>query len=249
MNYTEEYTDEIRNMIHRGCLNEYKDENNNIYKSFITKKRGTCSSYKVPKKIHLCWIGSELPERYVPYINSFVKHNGESYQINLWLSHKTDQKFDNVTMRNIHDYSFFHEDKIFKDPENKYARSADILRYEIIYLLGGIYYDIDTMCLRQFDENFDHSLVSYTGYPWHNICNAFFAFPAKTEFLKYAIDCIDACYGLQFPHSVGPTFFTTCCHAFNDKNIRMINQKYLGFVPGTNEKVVFAKHDYHCNWC
>jgi len=256
MIYTEPYTKEIKNTILRGCLVEYYDKTHPDYKKinscFMDKPRGSCSSYKVPPIVHLSWIGSPLPDKYVQYINSFIEHNKNSHKVHLWVSHDLDKeylkKLPYVIVNNIHDLDLVHKDKIYTDPEYNFSRSNDILSYELVYLFGGIYCDIDTMCIKNLDEeNFGHSLLSYIPHTHYNLQHAFFAFPKKCEFLEYLISCVDACYNICYPYSVGPAFITTGCHAFDDMNIRMIEQKYIGS-DGSKHSSIYLQHELHANW-
>jgi hypothetical protein len=259
MLYTEPYTEEIKNIIIKGCIPEYYNEqlpnHEKIRNIFVNNKKrtGSCSSYTVPPKVHLTWIGSPLPDKYIPYVNSFVEHNKNTHDIYLWLSHDLSssdlEKIPHVIVNNIHDLDLVHKDKIFKDPKSNYSRSNDILSYELIFLFGGIYCDIDTMCIKHLDENnFGHSLLTYIDHTYFNIQHAFFAFPKNSEFLEYLISCIDVCYNeVNYPYSVGPGFITTGCHAFDDERIRMIKQKFIGS-DGSDHSAVFLQHKLHANW-
>lgn len=253
MLYTEEYTDRIRDILKKGCLPEFTRPEHRDYdrmqKCFIDKPRGTCSSYDVPKKVHLSWIGSHLPDRYVPYVKSFVEHNFPNYEINLWLSHgltqEQDRELANVNKRNIQELDLVHKDKILSD--KNFSRANDILSYEIVFLFGGVYCDIDTECLKPLDENFSKSVVSHLESGYCNVQHAFFAFPKHSEFLEYLIGCVDPCYNIPYPNSVGPAFITTGFYAFDDRNIRLIHQKYIGS-DGSNHSAVYLHHKLHANW-
>jgi hypothetical protein len=225
-----------------------------MQRCFLEKPRGSCSSYDVPKKIHLSWIGSQLPDRYVPYIISFVEHNCPSYEIHLWLSEglskEQEQKLNSVQKHQIQELDLVHKEKILSDKNSetwKIARASDMLRYEIVWMFGGVYYDIDTECLKPLDDNFSKSVVSHLESGYCNIQNSFFAFPQGSEFLKYLISCVDDCYNIPFPNSVGPAFITTGFYAFDDRNIKLIHQKYAGS-DGSGHAEAYTHHKLHANW-
>ena len=63
---------------------------------------------------------------------------------------------------------------IFENETNMGCK-ADIIRYEIVYQYGGIYVDIDSVCITGFDGHFKMPLLSYTDRQrWNNVQNAFF---------------------------------------------------------------------------
>lgn len=49
--------------------------------------------------------------------------------------------------------------QIFRNPLYSYAHKADVLRLEILMREGGIYLDIDTICVKPFTPLLNHSMV------------------------------------------------------------------------------------------
>jgi hypothetical protein len=64
-----------------------------------------------------------------------------------------------------------------------YAHQSDILRLQILYNYGGIYLDIDTICLKPFDEFLKHDFtIAYQGD--HGLCNAVLIAKPQNPFIK-----------------------------------------------------------------
>jgi len=90
----------------------------------------------IPKKLHQIWLGSEPPE--------YVKEFGKTWQ-------KLHPDWDyNLWRDNDLEYLQLHNQKLFNVVQN-YGQKADILRYHILYEIGGLYVDTDFKCLQSFD--------------------------------------------------------------------------------------------------
>ena len=64
-----------------------------------------------------------------------------------------------------------------------YAHQADILRLQILYQYGGVYLDIDTICLKPFHDLFKFNIT--LGYQsTHGLCNAVIISKPKNIFIK-----------------------------------------------------------------
>lgn len=99
---------------------------------------------KIPKIIHQIWIGNrEIPKQLKKYQKSWIeKHPTWDYK--LW------------TNQDLESYVFRRKDleRLFLGPLTLGER-VDILRYDILYQYGGIYADLDCVCLKPF-EIFSH---------------------------------------------------------------------------------------------
>jgi inositol phosphorylceramide mannosyltransferase catalytic subunit len=103
--------------------------------------------YTIPKKIHLIWLGSPLPQRCRNMISSWEKFH-PTWTIKVW----TD----------VDAASFPFINRIAFDRAQNYGEKSDIWRYEILYQHGGLYIDTDFECLQPFDE-LHRSCEFYTG--------------------------------------------------------------------------------------
>jgi mannosyltransferase OCH1-like enzyme/glycosyltransferase involved in cell wall biosynthesis len=98
----------------------------------------------IPKIMHFIWLGNnKMPDIYLEYINSWIKHHND------WT------------------FCFWNDDNIpalinqkLYDKTHILAMKADILRYELLYIFGGVYVDCDFLCLR----NINDIIMPYTGF-------------------------------------------------------------------------------------
>jgi len=103
-------------------------------KNFLEKKE---KIDKIPKIIHQIWLGSDVPKRYDLYREKLIKIN-PNWEYKLW----TDNDVDDFGLKNI---------KLFNNIKNLGAKS-DILRYEILERIGGLYVDADFDFIKPFDD-------------------------------------------------------------------------------------------------
>jgi inositol phosphorylceramide mannosyltransferase catalytic subunit len=96
-------------------------------------------SPKIPKIIHQIWLGGALPEKYKALTETWIKfHPDWVYQ--LW----TDKEMYLIKFSPRMQYVF--------DTCTNIGMKADILRYHILDIFGGLYIDTDFECLKAFDE-------------------------------------------------------------------------------------------------
>jgi mannosyltransferase OCH1-like enzyme len=201
-------------------------------------------TYTIPKALHFVWIGSELPGRYRANVQSFARLNPE-FELSLWVDRPCE--VSGVANVNRADSTVWSNQGLYEAERNLGAK-ADILRYEIVERFGGIYCDIDTVCMRPLDELFARSFVAaHLGPPWHNITNAIFGFPKGSKFLDFVVRCL-AENARQLPTGTvpartGPTFFTTCLLSYDDPRIRVIDQAALNLTPAS-----YMHHTLDANW-
>jgi len=204
-------------------------------------------SYCVPKSLHFIWLGKMLPEKYQKNIHTFRKHNPD-YQINLWTELISDELRKNLSTVDIHDINSILDEFVVKplyDKEENVGGRSDILRYEVIYRNGGVYFDTDSVCVKPFKDVLTHSFVSHVE-GWKNICNGVFGFPKGSKFLEYVFRAlewnINDDENLGVPWKTGPAFLSGAYINYNDTLINMINQKYLVNAE-TNNSLVYQTMD------
>lgn len=91
---------------------------------------------KIPKIIHQIWLGGNVPDKFLPLMESWKKFHPD-WQYILW----TDSDMDDFP---------FTDRKAFDKAKN-FGSKADILRYEILYRFGGVYVDVDFECIKPLD--------------------------------------------------------------------------------------------------
>lgn len=95
---------------------------------------------KIPKIIHYCWFGGELPPKMKENVLMWQRMM-PSYKFICW----NDSNFDTI----INPYVAEAYDK------GKYAFVSDVARLYALYNIGGIYLDTDVEVLRSFDDLLD----------------------------------------------------------------------------------------------
>jgi mannosyltransferase OCH1-like enzyme len=154
----------------------------------------------LPKKIHQIWFGGKLPLKYNKLTDTWKKHHPD-WEYKLW------------TDSNVGDIELTKKD-VFNFAKNNGMKS-DILRYEILKQLGGLYIDTDFECLKPFDDlrylefitgvSYDAEMVLYIGLigsvPCHNITQL------CVNSLNTRYDG-DNAYAIM--DATGPYYFTRC---------------------------------------
>jgi mannosyltransferase OCH1-like enzyme len=188
-------------------IKEYYEKNHknilDISKSYVGKN--------IPKIIHFIWIGANIPEKYLEYIETWIRYH-KDYHFCFWNNNNipklvNQELFDNAT---------------------DYAMKVDILRYEIIYFLGGIYIDCDFLCIKNIDyliNNLDNFCSRESK---EFITNAIFGFVRENNFLYNVIENLDYNFftyknvinnNLYIPKITGPEYFTELCNIFQKNNV------------------------------
>lgn len=134
---------------------------------------------RIPKIVHIMWLGGKLPEEYHRYVESWKQHH-PNWTILFWTDNslnydqgtKTLYTFDELeqklkTIREgerlvVDTAHLSFDNRIFYDEAINYGEKSDILKWEIVYRFGGMYVDTDFECLQPFDK-YVHTYDFYTG--------------------------------------------------------------------------------------
>jgi FkbM family methyltransferase len=180
----------------------------------------------IPKIIHQIWLGSEFPEKYRTFQQSWLKNHKE-WEYILW----TDKNINKLKLIN----------KIaFNKTENLGAKS-DILRYEILYQFGGLYIDTDFECIKPFDEL--HFLNDfYTGihdYKDSTIPNGLIACSPRHRIIWHCISQLKNVFSNEDSNKImeqtGPYFFTKQIVPFlNEESAKIVVLPSSYFYPFPN---------------
>lgn len=137
------------------------------------------STPRIPKIIHIMWLGGKLPTEYTRYVSSWSFYH-PGWTILFWTDNKLnyDQgkevvySFDELTARlqrvhggerivvDVNKLQF--DNRMFYDWAMNYGEKSDILKWEIVYRVGGTYVDTDFECLQPLDV-YHHTYDFYTG--------------------------------------------------------------------------------------
>lgn len=105
--------------------------------------------FKIPKTVHLIWLGPRpFPQESVENIRTWIAHHPD-WTFIFWTDRKRPAPCNGVETRYLDDFEFTMLEKEFHASRN-WGERSDILRYEILYKLGGVYIDHDANCLRPF---------------------------------------------------------------------------------------------------
>ncbi len=120
-----------------------------IYEDLYNKNIFTGKPKKkaiIPKIIHQIWLGPKTPPAVFKQSQESIKKYHPDWEYKLW----TDKDIPDLLLHN----------QKFYDLTNNYGAKADILRYELLYKFGGIYLDVDMVCLNPLDILLQYDLWS-----------------------------------------------------------------------------------------
>jgi hypothetical protein len=100
----------------------------------------------IPRVIHQIWVGGVVPERFEEGMRSWVEHH-PAWTHQLWT--------DATDWRWLYNYALYRSAADLVPPDAVGQFKADLIRYELLYTFGGLYADIDTVCLRPMDDQLD----------------------------------------------------------------------------------------------
>jgi len=149
----------------------------------------------IPKIIHQTWRDSTLPVLFKK-IKEQNKILNEDFEFKLWSHSPGPPEIDEFIKREYPDiYEIFDKTKFG-------VQRADIARIAILYHYGGVYFDLDIMCLKSLNKliefNTDNVYVALEPaeqtkkvFNKENLlCNAFIVAPPKHPLFKEALDLI-----------------------------------------------------------
>ncbi|TMW63096.1 hypothetical protein Poli38472_002037 [Pythium oligandrum] len=136
------------------------------------------SERAIPQIIHQIWLGPhKIPPRCVNWMNSWTQLHPD-WEYRVW-------RDADVTRLSLKNQSAF-------DAATNFGAKSDILRYEILEMVGGVYVDVDTQCVRPVDTLVKHFAfvvgISNTGCV--EINNGFIAATPHHPILTHLIDSI-----------------------------------------------------------
>lgn len=153
----------------------------------------------IPKIIHQTWRSDKLPSIFQK-IYDRNKELNPGFEFKLWSHSPGPPDIDNFLEKEYPDLY-----DIYK--KTKYGvQKADIARLAILYHYGGVYFDLDMLCIKQIAELIDMDTdigflsmepteQTMTVFNKENIlCNAFMAFPAKHCIMDAALKEVKSAY-------------------------------------------------------
>ncbi|MCH9612145.1 MAG: hypothetical protein S4CHLAM102_06290 [Chlamydiia bacterium] len=106
--------------------------------------------YRIPKVMHLIWLGpNSFPLVSLENVRSWVA-NHPDWTLKLWTDRPRYLPGIKAEIKYVSEFSFVWLQEAF-DRSTNWGEKSDILRFEVLYREGGVYFDHDANSLRAFD--------------------------------------------------------------------------------------------------
>lgn len=216
------------------------------------------TSNPIPNYLHFIWLGSKLPEIYSNNIEDWNVKNPD-FKIQIWNDESAE-----YLMKNSSQYD------LYMRTEN-FGIKSDILRYVILYNIGGVYADTDFLCLSDAFNNIVNSysffgVVMFDRQP--TISNGIIGASRGNPIIK---ECIEnssdktfsyiQCPQTRVLYQTGPFLLTKAVFNNIETNMRIYPTSFFFPFPATQrhnatkELVAsyirdhsLACHLWHCSW-
>jgi mannosyltransferase OCH1-like enzyme len=168
----------------------------------------------IPKIIHQTWKDENIPLKWQDAVNS-CKSTYSDYTYMLWTDEKMEEFIQNK-------FSWFY-DTYMTYPHH--IQRCDAFRYFVLYAYGGVYLDMDIVCLKNLNTLLDYDAILTKSFNVSSTyTNMFFAFSKGHPFLKFCIDNLEnnkdsnKFFGkhLYVMNSTGPIFLTNMINAYGE---------------------------------
>ena len=134
---------------------------------------------RIPKILHLMWLGGKVPSEFDAYIASWKRYHPQ-WTVLFWTDNDANydqgsevvSSFDALEKRLLSCTGGSHivvdacnlvfDNRGYYDKAQNYGERSDILKWEIVYRFGGVYVDTDFECLQPLDV-YNHTYDFYTG--------------------------------------------------------------------------------------
>lgn len=168
----------------------------------------------IPKVIHQIWLGPLAPP------NAAMES---------WVTNHPDWEYKLWTEKNLPAL----KNQAAFDKSDNYPQKADILRYEILFQFGGVYFDADVHCIKPIDvlyeqwlSNGDSLVAANEGNPSNTalLANTFIASNAANAFMGQLVDGINVDQEGGAWEITGPQYFTESIARFKPE-INILSSK------------------------
>ncbi len=239
----------------------------------------------IPKISHTIWLGSSLPSKQLALFKTWTKHNPNWTHV-IWTDHPSNYDLGEIV---AHSYQELKELLIHKKHQgmtivvdmrnitlenqylyngaNNYGEKSDILRYEVLNTIGGVYRDTDYECLKPFDI-FNHTCEIFsTIYTKSNVQNGLIGSRAHHPILVLCVTKLKSATpgGAVTLSKTGPIFLARTVFEYilnkgNTDGIVLFPVTYFCPLPHSarlekKEEInqwirpeTYAIHHWHCSW-
>jgi inositol phosphorylceramide mannosyltransferase catalytic subunit len=170
---------EYQNILERNDFQMVYGIFKDLYEKHNFKTLKATEDTRIPKLIHVMWLGGKLPEEFESYVASWKKYHPD-WKMLFWTDSKENYARGDVVLQSFSELQtrllsgkkgecividsnrLAYENKKFYDAAINYGEKSDILKWEIVYRFGGVYVDTDFECLQPLDQ-YNHTFDLYTG--------------------------------------------------------------------------------------
>jgi mannosyltransferase OCH1-like enzyme len=168
----------------------------------------------IPKIIHQTWKDENIPDKWKESVNS-CKTLYSDFTYMLW----TDEMMKEFISK---EYPWFY-DTYMSYPHQ--IQRCDAFRYFVLYKYGGVYFDMDIMCLKKLSSFLKYDAIVSKSFNVSSLyTNMFFAFSKQNTFLKFCVDNLQkyknshSKFGkhLHVMNSTGPSFMSNMIEQYGE---------------------------------
>jgi len=148
----------------------------------------------IPKIIHLIYLKVKDFQKYHARCISSISHFAPDYQI--WMHNDIEPEgnpnWDHIkTLPNLQIKKISRRETFDDFPLRYVQYEADVIRLELLYEYGGIYFDTDILVVKPFDKIFEDNKSFYLSRETKNggLINSFLASKPKNEFITLWLEC------------------------------------------------------------
>ncbi|GAB5411438.1 MAG: hypothetical protein ChlgKO_05520 [Chlamydiales bacterium] len=106
--------------------------------------------HKIPPHLHLIWLGPRpFPTESVENIRMWIGTH-PNWTFHFWTDRERPLPVNGMEYHSVEDFAFQQLGEYYQESTN-WGQKSDLLRYEILQQMGGVYIDHDANCLRSFD--------------------------------------------------------------------------------------------------
>ncbi len=193
----------------------------------------------IPKKIHQIWLGGQMPELFINYQKTWIKHH-PGWELIIW---------NENNLNNLKNIDFADLNKC-----NSFSEKSDYLRFCILMEYWWLYIDTDFECYRNVEPLLENEkIVIWEEFYW--VFNAAFIGSTKNNEVIREIFL-----GLKEQLKVdtklnrtGPIFISKYIKKYRNK-IKivpwgMLYPEYWLYIRNNKEETIYANHHYSASWC
>lgn len=150
------YSLEGKNTSRWQYVNQVEDVNSlnlfsKVYDLRVDLQNEPLEQYRIPTIIHVIWLGPRsFPINSIDTLRSWIA-NHPDWDFYFWTDRERVIPVKGLKIKQTSEFRFEKLGRFYNESTN-WAEKSDILRYEILNKMGGIYMDHDAFCLQSFKK-------------------------------------------------------------------------------------------------